>query len=309
MASVVVLIAGLTSCTSTPRSSTQDPWNHQEEALTSPKSPFHRSSLALSPDSIEDGGIVRMDLEFLDVIPESPPEGIFLGERFLFTPTKERPQSHFVALVGIPRELVGRHRVSLSANASGRRWVRQGSFRAKAGRYPSEKLRGDPLKVIPPPEEQPRIHREREQLQLIYGRSSQSFDYLSGFALPTRSTKVTSPFGASRIYNGEKRGFHSGTDLRAGTGDPIWAAAHGRVVLAADLYYTGKTVVIDHGYGLLTLYGHMNRTLVREGARVLKGARLGDAGSTGRVTGPHLHWGAILRGVRVDPMELLELLP
>jgi murein DD-endopeptidase MepM/ murein hydrolase activator NlpD len=109
------------------------------------------------------------------------------------------------------------------------------------------------------------------------------------------------------VFNGQPRSPHSGADLRARTGTPILAANRGRVVLAKDLFYSGNAVFIDHGYGLYTTYLHLSEIGVKVGDIVERGQQLGLAGATGRVTGPHLHWGVRLLDARVDPFSLVRL--
>jgi len=118
---------------------------------------------------------------------------------------------------------------------------------------------------------------------------------------------VSSPFGLRRILNGKPRSPHSGVDFRSSRGTPIRSAAAGVAVFAGDLYYTGKTVVLDHGDGLYTLYAHLESIDCRTGERLKDGDIVGKVGSSGRSTGPHLHWGCKLRGDRIDPLALVNL--
>jgi len=114
-----------------------------------------------------------------------------------------------------------------------------------------------------------------------------------------------SSFGFRRIINGTPRAPHSGTDLSAPTGTEVVAANHGRVVLVGNFFFAGGSVVIDHGGGLFTMYFHLSEFKVEEGATVKSGELIALSGSSGRVTGPHLHWGARLANARIDPLELL----
>jgi murein DD-endopeptidase MepM/ murein hydrolase activator NlpD len=114
-------------------------------------------------------------------------------------------------------------------------------------------------------------------------------------------------FGSRRVYNGKTTGFHAGLDMAAPKGTPVAAAADGRVALAGDLYFSGGTVLLDHGGGLFTQYMHLSRIDVKDGDVVARGTILGLVGATGRVTGPHLHWGARLNGARVNPEALVAL--
>jgi murein DD-endopeptidase MepM/ murein hydrolase activator NlpD len=108
------------------------------------------------------------------------------------------------------------------------------------------------------------------------------------------------------VFNGVPKSPHSGLDLRAATGVPVKAAGAGRVRLSRNLYYSGNTVILDHGAGLFTVYAHLSTIAVREGDEVEAGAQVGKVGATGRVTGPHLHWGAKVGDRPFDPSALLD---
>ena len=120
--------------------------------------------------------------------------------------------------------------------------------------------------------------------------------------------EANSSFGTRSIYNGEARSPHGGTDFLSPTGRPIKAPNAGRVVLAGQLYFTGGTVVIDHGLGVFSLFAHLSAVGVSEGDVVKTGDVVGEVGATGRVTGPHLHWTARVGGARVDPLSLLAVM-
>ncbi len=117
--------------------------------------------------------------------------------------------------------------------------------------------------------------------------------------------RVSSPFGVSRVIFGIREFFHKGVDLAAPEGTPVLAALSGRVVFAGQLDLTGNTVIIDHGWGLMTLYAHMACLSVKTGQFVRRGRQIGKVGSTGRSTGPHLHFGVYLRDTAVDPLSFL----
>jgi murein DD-endopeptidase MepM/ murein hydrolase activator NlpD len=121
-------------------------------------------------------------------------------------------------------------------------------------------------------------------------------------------SKVTSIYGTKRTFNGEMRSFHQGLDLRAKTGTPVRAPAGGTVVLAKDLFFTGNTVILDHGYGIFTIYAHMSKLGVKKGEKVNVKQQLGLSGATGRASGPHLHWGAQVNKSKVNPLELTRVM-
>lgn len=162
-----------------------------------------------------------------------------------------------------------------------------------------------PRYVEPPASARPRIEQEAKRLHAIYEVTS---DRTPGAFAPPVPHPRSSPFGSRSIFNGVPRDRHSGLDFSSPAGAVIRAPAAGAIVLVAPLYYTGHTVVIDHGQGLYSVLAHMERTSVREGQVVERGAAVGRVGATGRATGPHLHWSVRLGGVRVDPAALLELL-
>ena len=120
--------------------------------------------------------------------------------------------------------------------------------------------------------------------------------------------KVTSAFGTRRLFNGKFKSYHSGVDFRGNKDTPVHAANDGIVRLAKNLYFSGNHVIVDHGLGLFTNYSHLSQIRVKPGQRIEKGQILGFAGSTGRVNGPHLHWGAKVNGTSVDPLQLLTVL-
>jgi murein DD-endopeptidase MepM/ murein hydrolase activator NlpD len=124
-----------------------------------------------------------------------------------------------------------------------------------------------------------------------------------------RPGPITSVFGVPRVLNGTVRSRHYGVDFAGKMGASVRAANRGVVALVADLYYSGTTVIIDHGAGLLTGYFHLSRVLVAQGDTIERGQLLGRVGASGRVTRPHLHWFGAYGGVTVDPLDLLRLEP
>jgi murein DD-endopeptidase MepM/ murein hydrolase activator NlpD len=172
--------------------------------------------------------------------------------------------------------------------------------------FPVKKLWVKEEFVRPPPEVQDRIQREAEILQMVYSVSTKNWLGEGVFERP-HPGGMTPNFGEKRVYNNVPRSTHSGVDIAAPYGSPVRASNSGRVVLARELYFSGKTVIIDHGLGLFTFYCHFSRLKVSRGDAVKKGAVIALAGSTGRSTGPHLHWGVRLLGSRVDPAALLGL--
>ncbi|RMG48675.1 MAG: M23 family metallopeptidase [Acidobacteria bacterium] len=171
--------------------------------------------------------------------------------------------------------------------------------------FPREEIRVAPRYVEPPAGVRERLQRERSRLQRIYARRTAPPGPLGPFVAPVPG-EPTSVFGTRRFFNGKPRDPHPGLDLKAARGTPVRASGPGVVALAGDLYYSGNTVIIDHGAGLFTIYAHLDRIEVREGEAVRAGQRIGASGATGRVTGPHLHWGAKIGTEPFDPRALLD---
>ncbi len=169
---------------------------------------------------------------------------------------------------------------------------------------PEEHLSLPERMVSPTAEDLARINRESALLNAIFaGRSPRLW---TTFERPVDGP-VSSIFGKRRYMNGQPKSPHSGTDFSEPDGSPVHSMSNGRVALVSEMFYTGHTVVIDHGEGLFSLYAHLSRALVEEGHQVLKGDVLGKVGSTGRSTGAHLHLTVKLLGERVDPLVLLEI--
>lgn len=172
--------------------------------------------------------------------------------------------------------------------------------------FPVKKLWVKQEYVTPPPEMLERIRLESELLAEVYNIFTPSWMGEGPFIIPSAG-EAKPNFGERRIFNNEPRSPHSGVDISSPFGAPVWACNSGRVVLANDLYYAGKTVVIDHGLGVFTLYCHFSKIIAKRGDLVKKGDTIGEIGATGRVTGPHLHWGVKVSGSRVDPFSLFDL--
>jgi murein DD-endopeptidase MepM/ murein hydrolase activator NlpD len=170
-------------------------------------------------------------------------------------------------------------------------------------RFRTRRLTVDDRFLNPPEEMADRIRREAETLREIFDRVRPGRLWDGTFSMPVPGP-ATSAFGRLSVINGTPQGRHQGADFRAETGTPVRAPQSGEVGLADDLYYSGGTVIVDHGEGLYSLVAHLSRIAVKVGDRVERRAVLGESGATGRVTAPHLHWAVRLQGVAVDPLSL-----
>ncbi len=174
-------------------------------------------------------------------------------------------------------------------------------------KYPTTELKVAERYVELSPEDQARAEREGAETGAIYDTFTPERYWTQPFEVPVDGATDGRNFGHRRVFNGQPRAPHSGADLKAQTGTPIHAANRGKVVLAKELFYSGNAVFIDHGQGIYTTYLHLSRIDVAVGDIVERGQQLGLAGATGRVTGPHLHWGVRVLDARVDPFSLVRL--
>ncbi|WP_291323464.1 M23 family metallopeptidase [Desulfonatronospira sp.] len=171
--------------------------------------------------------------------------------------------------------------------------------------YPEQHLSLPEEMVTPPQEVHDRIARDRKQIRSALGSLTMDRYWDGDFREPVPG-EVSSPFGVQRFLNGQPRSAHQGVDFRGPEGTPVKSIARGRVVLTGDFYFGGKTVILDHGQGIHSLYMHLSRIDVQEGNFLTSGEKLGEVGMTGRATGPHLHLGVYVLGDAVDPMYLLQ---
>jgi murein DD-endopeptidase MepM/ murein hydrolase activator NlpD len=213
------------------------------------------------------------------------------------------------ALLGVDLERApGAYEVEISGTASNAEPLTcSASVDVTAGRFAIERLKVAPGFVELSPQDEARAAKESERLHEILAHVTPERLWRGPFRFPLAGKHTGHNFGRRRVLNGETRSPHTGLDIPAPAGTPIHAAQSGRVVLAENFFFSGNTVIVDHGLGVYTFYGHMKQIKVREGEQVRAGAILGLVGATGRATGPHLHWGLIVDGARVNPLGIIRL--
>lgn len=179
-----------------------------------------------------------------------------------------------------------------------------------ARKYDVQRIDGLPAKqVTPNARALKRIQTERTQINKVRAEDTARTFFAAGFVWPTRG-RLSGVFGSQRILNGVPRQPHNGVDVAAPEGTPVKAPADGIVALAQqDMFFTGKTVMIDHGHGLISVFAHMSAIEVKPGQRIAKGEPIGKVGKTGRATGSHLHWGVTLFKTHLDPQLLAGPMP
>lgn len=171
--------------------------------------------------------------------------------------------------------------------------------------YPVQRLQVDESKVTLSQEDLERVRREQAMVAALWDRARGEARFSLPLSDPLAEMPEPRSFGARRVFNDQPRSPHSGIDLPAATGTPVLAVADGTVALVGDLFFSGQSVFVDHGGGLVSMSFHLSEIDVAQGAEVERGQRLGAVGSTGRSTGPHLHLGLRWYGARIDPTLLL----
>lgn len=210
----------------------------------------------------------------------------------------------WVALVGIPLSATpGEASISVQQEGGGQRQI---AYTIAPKRYREQRLRVAPGTVDLSPEDSARYERERAHLDTVMATFSEPLPNASMLRMrvPVPGRRSSS-FGLRRVFNGQSRNPHSGMDIAAGTGTPVLAPLPGRVIDTGDYFFNGNTVWLDHGGGLLSMMCHLSAISVKPGDVLNTGERLGAVGATGRVTGPHLHWGVMLNRAMVDPALFL----
>jgi hypothetical protein len=171
--------------------------------------------------------------------------------------------------------------------------------------YPVQKLTLPKDKVDLSAEDLARVERESKEVSALWGRRGKR-RFTLPLAPPLDPLPPGGRFGSRRVINGQPRSPHGGADYTVAAGTAVRAAADGTVALVAEHFFGGRSVFVDHGDGLVTMYFHLSRADVRTGDEVRRGETVGAVGASGRATGPHLHFGVRWRGARVDPAQLLE---
>ena len=214
------------------------------------------------------------------------------------------------ALLGIDLALAaGAHDFAAAGKtADGEAFSCGATLTVKEGQFAVEKLTVAPQFVEPNPEQLARAEEEGKRLREIFATVTPEKLWSGRFRVPITGATNGRNFGRRRVLNGEPSSPHTGVDFPAPAGTPIHAAQDGRVVLAEPLYFSGNTVIIDHGLGVYTLYGHLSAFGVKAGDAVVAGSVIGKVGATGRVTGPHLHWGLTVNRAKVNALDITRSL-
>jgi murein DD-endopeptidase MepM/ murein hydrolase activator NlpD len=268
------------------------------------------AELRLSSRESSQGSLLLVEMRSAKPLREI--KGEWTGKEVPFWRAKADAKSHFSvyrALLGVDLEqAAGRYDFAVTADAqSGEKMGCSVAVTVKAGHFATESLQVEQQFVEPNPEQLQRAQEEQERLREIFSRVTPERLWQGDFRIPLDGVTTGKNFGRRRILNGQPRSPHGGVDFPATTGTPVHAAQRGHVVLTEELYFSGNTVLVDHGLGIYTFYGHLSEISVKVGDEVEPGALLGKVGATGRVTGPHLHWGLTVNKARVNPLQIVNL--
>jgi murein DD-endopeptidase MepM/ murein hydrolase activator NlpD len=249
--------------------------------------------------SVVPGGVVTFKLAGA---PDKVPAVAFNGRPVMVV----RQNDLWLAILGIGLSIEpGEHHIDVVEAGTDERQI---PFTVQPKKYLEQRLKVAPNQVNLSPEDEARVLRESKNVRAALDAFTAETPSTLRLAQPVPGPRSNS-FGKRRIFNGESRNPHSGMDIAAPTGTPIKAPLDGRVVDVGSYFLNGNNVVIDHGQGLATMYCHLSKIRVEVGQQLKRGEVLGDVGATGRVTGPHLHWGVSLNGAMVDPELFLAPLP
>jgi murein DD-endopeptidase MepM/ murein hydrolase activator NlpD len=264
------------------------------------------TTLRLSAPESSQGSLLLIEVK--SAKPMSEVQGDWDGRSVPFW-SEAASESQRKGLVGVDLEKPpGEYELKVTGQtASGEKMSCSARVTVRKGRFATEKLQVGKQFVEPSPEQIKRAEEEGQKLRDIFDRVTPERLWDGKFRIPLDGVTTGTNFGRRRILNGNPRSPHSGVDLPATTGTPVHAAQRGRVVLAEELFFAGNTVVVDHGLGIYTLYGHLSEIDAKGGDVLEAGAVLGKVGATGRVTGPHLHWGLTVERARVNPLQLVKL--
>ena len=261
--------------------------SHASESVPTP-------NVVLSPKKIGPGDLLLITVKNTN----APVEGTFDSKKIYFNSS----QNGYKAVVGI--DLLsepGKYKLEITTNGTTMHRI----VTVSKKKYPVQQLTLPKGMVELSPENEARAEREQNKVASIW--PNQSDRIWSGNFTNPREGEIVTKFGVKRFLNHIPKSPHTGVDVAAKEGDDVIAPNSGIVVLVDDLFFTGNSIVLDHGQGIFTMFFHLSKVLVQPGQQVKKGDVIGLVGSTGRSTGAHLHWGARVQGARVDPLELIHL--
>lgn len=251
--------------------------------------------IVLAPKRVGPGDIMVVTVKNA----AGPIEGTFRGKKLYFNSIK----NNYEAVVGIDLYLEpGEYDLAIKSNGV----ALDRTVLVSKKKYPLQRLTLPKDMVELSPETEARVELEQKKTASLWPIDSVRI-WNGNFINPLPGKKIGTKFGVRRLINKIPKNSHSGVDVTAEEGEPVLAPNDGVAVLVEEQFYSGNSVILDHGQGIYTMFFHLSKANVRVGQAVLKGEVIGLVGSTGRSSGAHLHWGVRMQGARVDPLELINL--
>jgi hypothetical protein len=265
-------------------------------------------SLKLSAALVPQGALVQAEVAAAKTLPAQT-TAEWNGKPSLLWSEEGTGTLH--GLIGVDLEtLPGRYEWKVSwMDPSGKPLMCTAAVTVRSGKFPTEHLKVEKQFVEPDPAQEKRAEADQQKMRAIYDTVTPQALWKGKFRLPLDGVNTGGNFGRRRVLNGQPRSPHAGVDFPAAAGTPVFASQSGKVVLAEELYYSGNTIVIDHGFGIYTMYAHLSQMDVKPGDTVEATTQIGKVGATGRVTGPHLHWGLTVQRARVNAMGIVQRRP
>ncbi len=266
-------------------------------------------AVSLSSTDIANGQVALLEIDLNELGPAATDlKATFREQSIALIQHPIKSRGIYAGLVGIPLSATPEKAVIMLewTDAGGRRSAGV-SLSIVDGKYKSEALRVDSRHVTLSKKNLARVKQEKNEIRRIFASGSDIRLWFGNFKKPLAS-ETTSAFGTRRLFNGQHRSFHRGSDFRANIGTPVYASSSGIVRLAKNLFYSGNIVIVDHGMGIFTNYAHLSKIQVAAGQHIARSHQIGLSGATGRVSGPHLHWGVKINGVYADPLQFLSVI-
>jgi len=267
------------------------------------------AAVSLSSTDVANGQVALVEIDLNELGPAATDLKVKFHDQpiaLIQHPFKSR--GIYGGLVGIPLSATPQKAViMLEWTDTGGRQAASVPLSIIDGKYKSETLRVDSRHVTLSKKNLARVKQEKKEIRRIFATSSDARLWFGDFKKPLAS-QTTSAFGTRRLFNGQHRSYHRGTDFRAKISTPVYASNSGVVRLARHTFYSGNMVIVDHGINIFSLYAHLSEIQVNDGQIIARGHQIGLSGATGRVSGPHLHWAVKVNGVYVDPLQFLTVI-
>ncbi|WP_072681937.1 M23 family metallopeptidase [Arcobacter sp. LA11] len=262
------------------------------------------AQVSVSSNEVKNANTVLVTLKEKDI---NNPKLTFDKHNIKFFEYPNKIDTYYALIPVSYYKKLGNYRIIISYIKNDKKIFKGINIKVVDGKYKSETINVAKGKVSLSKKNKKRTKKEYASAMKIYNTTTDIF-YIKDKSIKPINSDITSSFGKKRVYNGSLKSYHSGTDFKASVGTPIKAINDGIVVISEDRFYAGNSIVINHGQGIYSCYFHLSSMNYKSGDYIKKGEIVGLSGSTGRVTGPHLHFSFRVHGIQVDPLQLMKLL-